>query len=81
MAIEPVFIKEYTLKDGSALLARKEDRWLLAVSIQKTNGVATTIYGIDEAKVNKDAKELGISPGKVAEHECDGMMKLRGWEP
>jgi len=82
VAIEPVIIKEYNWKGGSALLARKEDRWLLAVSIRQVNGnVGTTIFGINEASVNKDARELGLTPAKVAEHECDGMMKLRGWEP
>ena len=80
--IDTVILKEYEFKDGSALLARKEDRWLLAVSIRQINGnVGTTIYGIDEDSVNKDARDLGFAPGKVAEHEADGMMKLKGWEP
>jgi hypothetical protein len=77
-----VIIKEYEFKDGSALLARKSERWLLVVSVRQKSGiVGTTVYGIDEASVNKDAKELGLTPAKVAEHECDGMMKKRGWEP
>lgn len=82
MALDTVILKEYTFKNGSALFARKQDRWLLAVSVRQVNGnVGTTIFGIDEDSVNKDAKELGLSPAKVAEHECDGMMKMRGWEP
>lgn len=82
VALDSVILKEYNFKNGSALLARKQDRWLLAVSIRQVNGnIGTTIFAIDEASVNKDAKELGLSSARVAEHECDGMMKLRGWEP
>lgn len=81
--IEPVILKEYNIgQTCSALLARHETRWLLAVSIRQPNGnVGTTIFGINEAKVNKDAKELGMTPARVAEYEADGMMKQRGWEP
>ena len=72
----PVILKEYNWKNGCALLARKDERWLLAVA---HNG-NTKVLGINEDSVNIDAKNLGMKPVTVAQYEAEGMLRKRGWD-
>ena len=72
----PLILKEYTWKGGSAIFARKDDRWLLAVA---TENFPVKVIGIDEECVNRDAKELEMSPKRVAQYEAEGMLRKWGW--
>jgi hypothetical protein len=73
----PLILKEYRWKGGNAMFARKDDRWLLAVA---TVNFPVRVVGIDEDAVNKDAKELGMSPKRVAQYEAEGMLRKWGWD-
>ena len=79
---DPVIIKEYQWHKGVAILARKDDRWLLSVCREdpRTHEPRTTVFGISEAGVNRDARELGLAPAVVARLEAEGMMRKWGWD-
>ena len=78
--VDPVIVKEYDLKHGSALLARKDDRWLLGIAREVDGEVKTQVLGIDEESVNRDSLHMGYTPAQVAVFEADGMMRKRGWD-
>lgn len=72
----PLILKEYQWATGSAMFARKDNRWLLAVA---TKDFPVKVIGIDEDSVNRDAKDLRMSPKRVAQYEAEGMLRKWGW--
>lgn len=80
----PLIVREFTWRKGAAMLARKDGRWLLSVvSEHHRNALGdpeATVYGIDEASVNRDARDLGMSAKRVAEYEAEGMLRKWGWD-
>jgi hypothetical protein len=74
---DPIIVKEYTWSKGTALLARKDERWL--ISVMKSSWAKPRIIGIDEISVNDDALRLGLTAERVARYECEGILARYGW--
>jgi hypothetical protein len=77
----PLIMKEYKWPRGNALLARKDDRWVLSVARANpvTNEPVIKVFELNEDAVVADAKALFMTEAQVAEYEADGMMRRWGW--
>lgn len=76
---DPIIVKEYQAKALHALLARRDERWILAIVQGYPPSEKASVLYLSEDGINRDATDLGYTPAKVAEYEADGLMKERGW--
>lgn len=79
----PRFVKQWRWRNHAATLARKDERWCLAVvrANVRTGTPDVKVIEFFEDQVNKDARELGMMPELVAIYEAEGTLKARyGWD-